>query len=89
MDLISILATVILVTTIGTMVAGVGAYIAFKLRDKRKPIGKKIDDTLIKYNNRFNVNNTILLLLELYNIFIINQTKNYNFHKIIRFYLLF
>ncbi len=46
MDLISILATVILVTTIGTMVAGVGAYIAFKLRDKRKPIGKKIDDTL-------------------------------------------
>jgi heme/copper-type cytochrome/quinol oxidase subunit 2 len=37
MDLVSILATVILVTTIGTMVVGVGAYAAFKLRDKRKP----------------------------------------------------
>lgn len=37
MDLISILATVILITTVGTMVVGVGAYAAFKLRDKRKP----------------------------------------------------
>lgn len=48
MDLISILATVILVTTIGTMVIGVGAYVAFKLRDKRKPTGKRTDDTLNK-----------------------------------------
>lgn len=46
MDLISILATVILVTTIGTMVVGVGAYAAFKLRDKRKPQKKRGDDTL-------------------------------------------
>lgn len=46
MDLVSILATVILVTTIGTMVVGVGAYFAFKLRDKRKPTKKKKDDTL-------------------------------------------
>ncbi len=46
MDLVSILATVILVTTIGTMVIGVGAYFAFKLRDKRKPTKKKQDDTL-------------------------------------------
>lgn len=46
MDLISILATVILVTTIGTMVVGVGAYAAFKLRDKRKPQKKRADDTL-------------------------------------------
>lgn len=37
MDLVSILATVILVTTIATMIIGVGAYGAFKLRDKRKP----------------------------------------------------
>ena len=43
MDLVSILATVILVTTIGTMVVGVGAYAAFKLRDKRKPKAKKTD----------------------------------------------
>lgn len=46
MDLISILATVILVTTIGTVVVGVGAYYAFKLRDKRKPKKKGDDDTL-------------------------------------------
>jgi hypothetical protein len=46
MDLTSILATVILVTTIGTLVVGVGAYAAFKIRDKRKPTGKKVDDTL-------------------------------------------
>lgn len=42
MDLISILATVILVTTIGTTVVGVGAYAAFKLRDKRRPKTKKV-----------------------------------------------
>lgn len=44
MDLISILATVILVTTIGTTVVGVGAYAAFKLRDKRRPKAKKTAD---------------------------------------------
>ena len=46
MDLVSILATVILVTTIGTMVIGIGAYFAFKLRDKRKPTKKRGDDTM-------------------------------------------
>lgn len=40
MDLISILATVILLTTIGTLVVAVAAYGAFKLRDKRKPVKK-------------------------------------------------
>lgn len=44
MDLISILATVILITTLGTLVVAVAAYGAFKLRDKRKP--KKKDPTL-------------------------------------------
>ena len=44
MDLISILATVILATTIGTLIVGVGAYAAFKLRDSRKPKAKKTDD---------------------------------------------
>jgi predicted lipid-binding transport protein (Tim44 family) len=37
MDLISILTTVILTTTIGTVIVGFAAYGAFKLRDKRKP----------------------------------------------------
>ena len=37
MDLISILTTVILTTTIVTVVTGFVAYAAFKLRDKRKP----------------------------------------------------
>lgn len=46
MDLVSILATVILVTTIGTMIVGVGAYAAFKLRDKRRPSKKRTDETL-------------------------------------------
>jgi len=46
MDLISILATVILVTTIATTVVGVGAYAAFKLRDKRKPVKK--DPTVVE-----------------------------------------
>ena len=41
MDLISILATVILTTTIGTVIIGVAAYLAFKLRDKRKPKAQK------------------------------------------------
>jgi heme/copper-type cytochrome/quinol oxidase subunit 2 len=44
MDLISILTTVILATTIGTVIIGVAAYVAFKLRDKRKPKAKKDDD---------------------------------------------
>ncbi|MCA0325002.1 MAG: hypothetical protein LCH89_05290 [Proteobacteria bacterium] len=37
MDLLSILATVILATTIATVLIGVAAYAAFKLRDKRRP----------------------------------------------------
>ena len=37
MDLISILATVILATTIATVLTGFVAYSAFKLREKRRP----------------------------------------------------
>ena len=44
MDLISLLATIILITTLGTLVVGVAAYAAFKLRDKRKP--RKGDPTV-------------------------------------------
>jgi heme/copper-type cytochrome/quinol oxidase subunit 2 len=44
MDLISILTTVILATTIGTIIVGVAAYAAFKLRDKRKPKKKASAD---------------------------------------------
>jgi heme/copper-type cytochrome/quinol oxidase subunit 2 len=36
-DLISILTTIILATTVGTIIVGVAAYGAFKLRDQRKP----------------------------------------------------
>ena len=43
MDLISILTTVILTTTIGTVIVGFAAYGAFKLRDQRKPKAKKAD----------------------------------------------
>ena len=44
MDLVSILTTVILTTTIGTVIVGVAAYAAFKLRDKRKPKAKSASD---------------------------------------------
>jgi heme/copper-type cytochrome/quinol oxidase subunit 2 len=43
-DLISILTTTILATTIGTIIVGVAAYAAFKLRDKRKPTKKASTD---------------------------------------------
>lgn len=46
MDLISILATVILITTLGTLIIAVAAYAAFKLRDKRKP--QKKNDSIQK-----------------------------------------
>lgn len=41
MDFISILATVILFTTIGTLIVSLAAYGAYKIRERRKP-GKKI-----------------------------------------------
>lgn len=37
MDFISILATVILFTTIGTLVVSLAAYGAYKMRERRKP----------------------------------------------------
>jgi len=37
MDLISLLSTVLLVTTIGTLVVAIAAHLAFRLRDKRRP----------------------------------------------------
>jgi hypothetical protein len=40
MDIIPILSTVILSTTFATLVLAVGSYLAFKLRDKRKPAAK-------------------------------------------------
>jgi len=40
MDFISILATVILFTTVGTLVVAVAAYAAYKLRERRKPLKK-------------------------------------------------
>jgi hypothetical protein len=40
MDIVPILSTVILSTTFATLVLAVGSYLAFKLRDKRKPAAK-------------------------------------------------
>jgi hypothetical protein len=37
MDLVAILSTVILLVTIGTITVAVAAYVALKLRDRRKP----------------------------------------------------
>ena len=44
MDFISILATILLFTTVGTLVVALAAYAAFKLRERRKP-GKKSAST--------------------------------------------
>ena len=40
MELLSLLATVILVATIGTLLVAVAAYMAFRLRERRKPGNK-------------------------------------------------
>jgi hypothetical protein len=40
-DLIPILSTVILATTIVTIVLAIGSYLAYKLRDKRRARGKR------------------------------------------------
>ena len=37
MDFISILATIILFTTVATLAVALAAYAAFKLRERRKP----------------------------------------------------
>ena len=44
MDVLSLLATVILFTTVGTLIVALAAYAAYKLREKRKPIKKKRTD---------------------------------------------
>lgn len=40
MDFISILATILLFTTVATLAVALAAYAAFKMRERRKP-GKK------------------------------------------------
>lgn len=41
MDLLSFLATVILITSVITLVVAIAAYVAYKIREVRKPRGKK------------------------------------------------
>ncbi len=43
MDLIAILSTVILMVTLGTLIIAIAAYIALKLRDRRKPTAVKLN----------------------------------------------
>jgi hypothetical protein len=42
MDFISILATILLFTTVATLAIALAAYAAFKMREKRKPGAKKV-----------------------------------------------
>jgi uncharacterized membrane protein YfcA len=42
MDLLSLLATVILFTTVGTLMIALAAYLAYKLREKRRPSTKQL-----------------------------------------------
>lgn len=48
MDLLSILATVILFTTVGTLMVALAAYAAYKLRERRKPSKKKRDKDVVQ-----------------------------------------
>ena len=43
MDLIAILSTVILLVTIGTITIAIAAYLALKLRDRRKPTSDRLN----------------------------------------------
>jgi hypothetical protein len=43
MDLIAILSTVILLVTLGTLTIAIAAYLALKLRDRRKPTSVKLN----------------------------------------------
>lgn len=40
MDIISVLATVILFTTVTTLVVALATYVAYKMRERRKPMVK-------------------------------------------------
>ena len=42
MDIIAILSTVILLATAGTIMVAVAAYIAFKVRERRKPSHQRV-----------------------------------------------
>lgn len=50
MDLIPYLSAVILIATIATLLLAVGSYVAFKVRDKRKP---KEDDRAPVFFHRY------------------------------------
>lgn len=45
MDFISILATILLFTTVATLAVALAAYAAFKLRERRKPGNKNPSST--------------------------------------------
>jgi len=45
MDFISILATILLFTTVATLAIALAAYAAFKMRERRKPGAKKAGDS--------------------------------------------
>jgi len=45
MDFISILATILLFTTVATLAIALAAYAAFKMRERRKPGNKKPGDS--------------------------------------------
>jgi hypothetical protein len=38
MDFVMVLSTVILISTLATLVLAVGSYMAFRMRDRRRPV---------------------------------------------------
>ena len=43
MDAVPILSTIIVVATMATLLLGVGSYLAFKVRERRKPVPRAGD----------------------------------------------
>jgi hypothetical protein len=43
MDAVPVLSTVILIATVATLMLAVGSYLAFKMRERRKPVARAAD----------------------------------------------
>jgi len=52
MDVIPYLSAVILITTIFTLLLAVGSYVAFKMRNRRKPEAAPVDDVVFFHRYR-------------------------------------
>ena len=52
MDIVPYLSAVILITTIFTLLLAVGSYVAFKMRDRRKPRAAPVEEVAFFHRYR-------------------------------------